>query len=123
KRTTRERTMPNRRSFFKTVASAGAGFAVVRGGMVHTGRSLAQTASSRREVMLAGRRVRVVDLHCHCIIPEAVEVVKGTPLAGSAGGGGGNNVLGLQRLQLMDQQGVDIQALRDRKSTRLNASH
>ena len=27
------------------------------------------------------------------------------------GGGGGNNILGPQRLQLMDQQGVDVQAL------------
>jgi aminocarboxymuconate-semialdehyde decarboxylase len=103
--------MPNRRNFFKTLACAGAGLAVVRRGLMETGRSFAQTGPGRREVLLAGRRVRVVDLHCHCVIPEAVEIVKGTPLASSAGGGGGNNVLGPQRLQLMEQQGVDIQAL------------
>jgi aminocarboxymuconate-semialdehyde decarboxylase len=38
------------------------------------------------------------------------EIVTGTPLAGM-GGGGGNNVLGPQRLQVMDQHGIDIQAL------------
>jgi aminocarboxymuconate-semialdehyde decarboxylase len=101
--------MPNRRSFVKALAGAGAGLAVMRDGMAKAGGLPAQTAA-RREVMLGGRRVRVIDLHCHCVIPEAAEVVKGTPLAGSAGGGG-NQVLGPQRLQLMDQQGLDVQAL------------
>ena len=105
--------MPNRRNFVKALAGAGAGLAVMRHGMAKAGGLPAQAAAnavSRREVVLGGRRVRVIDLHCHCVIPEAAEVVKGTPLAGSAGGGG-NNVLGPQRLQLMDQQGLDVQAL------------
>ncbi len=59
--------------------------------------------------MVGGRRVRVIDVHAHCVIPVQ-EVVKGTPLA-RMGGGRGNNVLGPQRLQVMDQQGIDIQAL------------
>ena len=58
---------------------------------------------------IAGKRVRVIDIHAHCVIPVA-DVVKGTPLANS-GGGGGNNILGPQRLQVMDKQGVDVQAL------------
>ena len=37
-------------------------------------------------------------------------ITKGTPLE-KMGGGGGNNVLGPERLQIMDQQGVDVQAL------------
>jgi aminocarboxymuconate-semialdehyde decarboxylase len=63
----------------------------------------------RRTVTIAGRRVRVVDAHAHCVIPVD-DVVKGTPLA-KMGGGGGNNVLGPERLQIMDRQGVDMQAL------------
>jgi hypothetical protein len=59
--------------------------------------------------MVGGRRVRVIDGHAHCIIPVD-DIVKGTPLAGM-GGGAGNNILGPERLQLMDQQGVDVQAL------------
>jgi aminocarboxymuconate-semialdehyde decarboxylase len=60
-------------------------------------------------VSLGGRRITVVDVHAHCVIP-VTEIVKGTPLAESGGGAGGN-ILGPQRLQLMDQQGVDVQAL------------
>jgi aminocarboxymuconate-semialdehyde decarboxylase len=60
-------------------------------------------------VSIGGKRVRVIDVHCHCVIP-VTDIVKGTKLEGS-GGGGGNNVLGPQRLQVMDQQGVDVQAL------------
>jgi aminocarboxymuconate-semialdehyde decarboxylase len=59
-------------------------------------------------VSIAGRRIKVVDVHCHCTIPEVAEVVKGTPLAKSGGGG---NVLGPARLETMDKQGVDVQAL------------
>jgi aminocarboxymuconate-semialdehyde decarboxylase len=102
--------MPSRRSFLGTVASASAGLAVMRHDVAQAGGFAAQTPPARREVSLGGQRVRVIDLHCHCVIPEAAEVVKGTPLA-SAAGGGGNNVLGPPRLQLMDRQGLDIQAL------------
>jgi aminocarboxymuconate-semialdehyde decarboxylase len=59
--------------------------------------------------MLNGRRLRVIDVHAHCVIPVQ-EIVNGTPLAGM-GGGGGNNILGPRRLEVMDQQGVDVQAL------------
>jgi aminocarboxymuconate-semialdehyde decarboxylase len=68
-----------------------------------------QAQPARRQVMVGGRRVRVIDVHAHCVMPVE-EIVKGTPLA-KLGGGAGNNILGPQRLQLMDQQGVDVQAL------------
>ena len=75
------------------------------------GAALGQTpaAAKRREVSIAGKRIKVVDVHCHCVV-DVAEVVKDSPLAKSAGGGG-NQVLGPQRLQIMDQQGVDVQAL------------
>lgn len=59
--------------------------------------------------MVGGRRVRVIDVHAHCVIPVE-DLVKGTPLS-SMGGGAGNSLLGPQRLQIMDEQGVDLQAL------------
>src|SRR5207247_9208777 len=64
-----------------------------------------------------GGPVMVSDGHRHCVVPEVADVGKGTDLASNAGGGGGgggvcgNNVLGRARLQLMDEQGLDIQAL------------
>ena len=51
----------------------------------------------------------MLDVHAHCVIPVE-EIVKGTPLAES-GGGGGNSVLGPARLAVMDEQGVDVQIL------------
>lgn len=102
--------MPDRRTFVKTMAGAAATYILspppLRGG------SLAQDqrAGRRREVSVGGRRVTVIDMHCHCVIPEVSEVVKGTPLAAEARSGRGQ-VLGPQRLDTMNQQGVDIEAL------------
>src|SRR5688572_20370500 len=65
--------------------------------------------SARRHVTIGGRRIRVIDGHAHCVVPVQ-QITKGTPLE-KMGGGGGNNVLGPERLQIMDQQGVDVQSL------------
>ncbi len=102
--------MPNRREFFKTMAGATAGTFLLDGGVVDAALRSLQGQPARRQIMVGGRRVRVIDVHCHCVIPEVAAVVKSTPLEKNAGGGG-NNVLGPQRLQIMDQQGVDVQAL------------
>jgi len=97
--------MTNRRAFCRTVAGAS-------GALVFAHPFYAVRAQeARRQVTIAGRRVKVIDIHCHCVIPEAAEVVKNTPLAKAAGGGGGNQLLGPQRLALMDKTGVDVQAL------------
>src|SRR5688572_17809827 len=93
--------MPNRRDFFKTMAGAAAGTMVF-------GRGLAggQTPAGRRQVSIAGRRVRVIDVHAHCEMPLGA-VVKGTPFANQAGG----ETELEERIPLMDKQGVDLQAL------------
>ena len=100
--------MTNRRSFLKTVAGTAAG-AFTLGHTVGGAHVQAQApAGARRQVSIGGRRVKVIDMHCHCVI-DVAEVVKGTPLATAAGVG--IQGLGPQRLQIMDQQGVDVQAL------------
>lgn len=96
--------MANRRHFLKAVAAGAAGVWV--GG---AGAMAVQPAPVRRQVTIGGRRIRVIDIHAHCIVPVE-DIVKGTPLAGS-GGGTGNNILGPERLRIMDEQGVDVQAL------------
>jgi aminocarboxymuconate-semialdehyde decarboxylase len=68
-----------------------------------------QSPSARRQIAVGGRRLSVIDVHAHCVIPVD-DVVRGTPLA-RFGGGQGEIILGPQRLRVMDQQGVDIQAL------------
>jgi aminocarboxymuconate-semialdehyde decarboxylase len=100
--------MPNRRDFFKTVAGATAG-------MLADGRygtAFQEPRATRRTVSIGGRRIRVVDMHAHAVMPDVWDVVKDTDLATAAGGPpSGRNVLGPQRLQTMDQQGVDLQVL------------
>jgi aminocarboxymuconate-semialdehyde decarboxylase len=97
----------HRRDFLITaIAGAAGAYAISRQGLnVATARQ--PSSSGRRQVMVGGRRVKVIDVHAHCVIPVG-EIVKGTPLA-KAGSGSGN--LGPDRLKIMDQQGVDVQAL------------
>ncbi len=75
--------MPNRREFVKTVAGATVG-------LYATGRGMAlraQAPAARRQVMLGGRRIRVVDVHAHWDMPLG-DVVKGTPFEDRAKGPG-----------------------------------
>jgi aminocarboxymuconate-semialdehyde decarboxylase len=97
-----------RRSFFRTVGGAAAG---ALAGRFSLAGAAVQAQSARRQVTVGGRRVRVVDVHAHCVVPEVDAVVNGTPLAGSAGAVFKTLALGPERLRVMDQQGVDMQAL------------
>jgi aminocarboxymuconate-semialdehyde decarboxylase len=92
-----------RRGFLKTVTAGAAGALL-------PGHSLARLAAqSRRRVTIGGRPVKVIDAHAHCVIP-VTDIVQGSPLA-KMGGGAGASLLGPQRLQVMDEQGVDVEAL------------
>lgn len=105
--------MLDRRRFVKNLVGASAGMLLagpsVLGG---AGRSLRAQAPRRREVALAGRRVKVVDIHAHCVIPEVAEIIKGTPLAESVRiPTSGPNVLGPHRVTTLDERGIDVQVL------------
>ena len=65
---------------------------------------------ARRQVSIQNRRIKVIDIHGHFAIPEEADVVRNTNLAGNVQLGGAL-VLGPARLQAMDEQGVDMQAL------------
>jgi aminocarboxymuconate-semialdehyde decarboxylase len=71
-----------------------------------TGR--AQTAQRRREAVVNGRRVKTVDVHAHCVIPEA-HALLGLGPAGQRGPG--IEEVGPRRMREMDQQGIDVEAL------------
>lgn len=94
--------MTNRRHFLRTVAGAAAGAVGVGSGFSPA------RAQERRLVSVGGRRIKVIDIHCHGVI-DVSDIVKGTPLEKQAGAG--NQALGPQRIALMDKQGVDVQAL------------
>ena len=107
--------MPNRREFLRNVAGASAG-------MFFLGRDVDSSAEpspqggltgKRREVMVGKRRVKTVDVHAHVTVPEAADLLKGTPLERRTPLPGNYDDKGLAavRLQRMDEEGIDIQAL------------
>lgn len=61
----------------------------------------------RREVVVSGRRVKTVDIHAHCSVPEAMVLM-------SAPRPGPQQLLFTKvadRLRAMDEQGIDVEAL------------
>jgi aminocarboxymuconate-semialdehyde decarboxylase len=66
----------------------------------------APAAGRRREVVVNGRRVKTVDVHAHCIVPEAAALIN-HPL--EAPGLLWSNVG--DRIAAMDAQGIDVEAL------------
>ena len=96
--------MPNRRDVLKVMGSATAGMYFLGNGVP----ALAQVP--RKEVRVDGRRVRVVDIHAHCVFPEVEDVIRGTSLEGVRTFPDWY-LLGPERLEAMDGRGIDVQAL------------
>ena len=95
--------MSNRRDFLRGVGTAGAGLVALGYGL----NGLAQPA--RREISIGGQRVRTVDIHAHCVIPDVAELLGGTAFADI--GFPDWQALGPDRLDIMNERGVDYEAL------------
>src|SRR5206468_10826387 len=95
-----------RREFLgDTTSGAVAGIAFVECGLAG-GSGSAQAQTRRREVVVNGRRVKTVDVHAHCAVPEAMALMgrKVEP----------QTLLMTRpadRIQAMDEQGIDVEAL------------
>ena len=101
----------DRRRFLKDVAGA-AGLVVV--GCGAAGAQSARPASrTRRPVVVKGRRIKTVDIHAHCAVPKANELLRRAPA--SPTGAIGPLILEGEaltaRLAAMDAQGVDVAVL------------
>jgi aminocarboxymuconate-semialdehyde decarboxylase len=87
------------------------GAAGALGGIAFVGCSLMGTVSApaqarRRETVVNGRRVKTVDVHCHCAMPEAMALMGVKPNPPEL------HLSSLQdRIQVMDAQGIDVEAL------------
>jgi aminocarboxymuconate-semialdehyde decarboxylase len=92
--------MPSRRDLL-----AGAGLAFV-GCHVTSAAAQPEAHGRRRQVVVNGKRVKTVDVHAHCIVPEAAKVIN-HPL--EAPGLLWSNIN--DRLAQMDISGVDFEAL------------
>jgi aminocarboxymuconate-semialdehyde decarboxylase len=70
----------------------------------------ASTAAKRREVSVGGRRVRTIDIHAHCVIPETLQIM-GLKVESHERRGPGISEVGARRIAEMDAQGIDVEAL------------
>src|SRR6201993_2706951 len=86
------------------IAGALAGLAFV--GCSLGGAAAAPGPGRRREVVVNGKRVKTVDIHAHCIVPEAAAVIN-HPL--EAPGLLWSNLA--DRIAEMDVEGIDVEAL------------
>ena len=94
--------MPDRRDFLKT--AGGAAGALL---LTPLGGTFAQTA--RREVFVGSRRATTVDIHAHCVFPAAADILQDTEF--SDVGFAAWQALGPDRLEVMNERGIDYQAL------------
>jgi aminocarboxymuconate-semialdehyde decarboxylase len=92
----------NRRRMLRQAAGALAGLAFTGCGLVSP--AFAQAPQRRREVVVNGKRVRTVDLHAHCHVPEANALMGLKVQLQSL-------VISPERIKAMDEQGIDIEAL------------
>jgi aminocarboxymuconate-semialdehyde decarboxylase len=104
----------DRRAFLKDVAGAA--------GLVFVGCNVAGAAAqtpsragaARRPVTVKGKRITTVDIHAHCAVPQANDLLRRVPAAPTTTQA---SLLGLdgdglaQRLAAMDAQGVDVAVL------------
>jgi aminocarboxymuconate-semialdehyde decarboxylase len=100
--------MTTRRNFLKGGAAAAAGVVFCSCGMLHTAN--AQTSRQKLPVMVGGKRVRTIDVHAHCVIPEASKLLG--PAQPNTVRGGDEVVIDMaKRLAAMDSQAVDMEVL------------
>jgi aminocarboxymuconate-semialdehyde decarboxylase len=100
--------MTTRREFLAETAGAVAGLAFVGCGLLRARPAMAQTP--RRQVMVSGRRVKTVDVHAHCAVPEALALM-GLSISLPTRPPGLLMGQPQERLAAMDAQGIDVQAL------------
>jgi len=108
--------MRNRRDFLKTVAGATAGTLLTgrafAGSALQGGGAAPAGPGKRREVFVGGKRIKVVDVHAHCVIPEVADLAKDSHLTANPGlRAAGPNVMGPDRVHAIDQLGIDVQVL------------
>src|SRR3974390_342471 len=101
--------MTTRRNFLKGAAAAATGVAFCSCGLLR-GAHAQSPGTSRIPVMVGGKRVKTIDVHAHCVIPEAAKLLG--PAQPATVRGANEVVISLdQRLAAMDAQAIDIEAL------------
>src|SRR6185437_10804407 len=105
--------MTTRRDFLKTGVGAAAGIAFCSCGLL-AGARAQQPTRQKLPVTVGGKRVKTIDVHCHCQIPEANALLgeDGAKAVVPKGRGAEHVVVKLdQRLAAMASQAVDMEVL------------
>jgi aminocarboxymuconate-semialdehyde decarboxylase len=97
--------MPTRGEFVKDADIVFTGCSVTDAAQAQS-----QAGGRRRQVIVGGRRVKTIDVHAHCVIPEVLALMGKTPSANEQRGPGISEV-GLRRIREMDEQGIDVEAI------------
>jgi aminocarboxymuconate-semialdehyde decarboxylase len=101
--------MTNRREFLGSGAGALAGLAFVGCDLLAARPAGAQ--ARRRETIVSGRRAKVIDVHAHCAVPEAMALM-GLKLGGPTFRPDLHMTSAVaQRIAAMDAQGIDMEVL------------
>jgi aminocarboxymuconate-semialdehyde decarboxylase len=101
--------MSTRREFLQTATGTLAGLAFV--GCDLMAASPARAQARRREVVVNGKRAKTVDVHAHCAVPAALALMN-QKLGGPSLRTDLDMVSQVSvRLQAMDEQGIDVEAL------------
>jgi aminocarboxymuconate-semialdehyde decarboxylase len=96
----------DRRRFLRDLTGVMAGLLVAGGARDVLDAASQPAKATRRQVLIGGRRVKTVDVHSHCVFPGVMEMVgQTTPIPNPA------LVVGPERLDLMDAQGIDVEVL------------
>ena len=101
--------MTNRREFLASTAGTLAGLAFVGCDLLASRSAGAQ--ARRRETIVSGRRAKVIDVHAHCAVPEAMALM-GLKLGGPSFRPDLHMATAVtERIATMDAQGIDVQVL------------
>ncbi len=94
--------MMNRRKFLTAIGQT----ATATAGLTALKPSFAQ---ARREIHIGGKRIKVIDIHAHCLFQEVAPIIAGTSMQNADL----SDFLTLkpQRLEQMDARGIDVAAL------------
>jgi aminocarboxymuconate-semialdehyde decarboxylase len=100
--------MTTRRNLLKGGAAAAVGVVFCSCGMLHS--ASAQASRQKLPVMVGGKRIKTIDVHAHCVIPDASKLLGPGPAVTVRGAD--EVVINMEkRLAAMDSQAVDMEML------------
>jgi predicted TIM-barrel fold metal-dependent hydrolase len=103
--------MTSRRDFLKTGTAAAAGLVFCSCGLLQSAHAQ-QSVRQKLPVMVAGKRVKTIDVHAHCAFTEAVALLDGPAALPPPVRGADEAVIEIERrFAAMDAQAVDMEVL------------